>query len=117
MPDSPKQLSGVQLFLSTGSAQGNEGGKLVSSAPEPRGVFEGQGDGLSRGQGAKQCLVPGRPSHGPGLCISLDEMPLSVMLSRMRTPISVGTTVAKRQLSIDTLELLCYSLFSVLPSC
>lgn len=47
MPDSPKQLSGVQLFLSTGSAQGNEGGKLVSSAPEPQGVFEGQGDGLS----------------------------------------------------------------------
>lgn len=45
MPESPKQLSGVQLFQST--VQGNEGGKLVSSAPEPRGVFEGQGDGLS----------------------------------------------------------------------
>lgn len=47
MPESPKPLSGVQLFLSTGSAQGNEGGKLASSAPEPQGMFEGQGDGLS----------------------------------------------------------------------
>lgn len=97
--------------------RGDEGGKLVSSAPEPQGVFEGQGDGLSWGQGAKQCLGPEGPSHSPGLCISLNEMQLHSMLNRMRISISLGATAAKWHLSICTMDLFSYSLFSVLPSC